>query len=157
MLCDSGRPINRAIAFNHVRRSLGQGYALAVAFEQGLNKVSSKFADSLKCSLTVGRVPRAAQRRSTLPTVVAWGQAGFSAEELCKMTWVRVANIEGNIDNTHLRFAKQLSRDVHPQINVIALSTRCRVILGVLEAGILSPRLALRPVRVADLRSLIQF
>jgi len=61
------------------------------------------------------------------------------------MTWVRVANIEGNIHNAVLRFAKQSSRDVHPQINVIALSTRRRVIFGVLEAVILSPRLALRP------------
>jgi len=45
--------------------------------------------------------------------------AGFSAEELCEMARVCVVNVKGNIHNAFLRFAKQLSRDIHPQINVI--------------------------------------
>jgi hypothetical protein len=41
--------------------------------------------------------------RLTLPTVVARGKAGFSAEELCEMAGVRVANIKRNIHNSLLR------------------------------------------------------
>jgi hypothetical protein len=50
----------------------------------------------------------AAKRRSTLPTIIAWGQAGFSAKELCEVAGVCVTHIKRNIHNTPLRFAKQL-------------------------------------------------
>ncbi|HMG73615.1 MAG TPA: hypothetical protein VK582_08945 [Pyrinomonadaceae bacterium] len=61
-----------------------------------------------------------AKRRSTLPAVVARRQAGFSAEELCEMAGVCVANIKGNIHNALLRFAQQSARYIKPQIYVIA-------------------------------------
>jgi hypothetical protein len=44
-----------------------------------------------------------AMRRSTRPAVVARRQTGFSAEELCKMARVCVANIKGDIHNALLR------------------------------------------------------
>ena len=50
----------------------------------------------------------------TLPAVVARGEAGFPAEELCEMTGVGVANIEGDVYHALLRFAQQSSREIYP-------------------------------------------
>jgi hypothetical protein len=62
----------------------------------------------------------AARRRSTLPTVVAWGAAGFSAEELREMAGVGVADFEGDIYHAHLRLAQPPPRFIHPQVDVVA-------------------------------------
>ena len=62
----------------------------------------------------------AAKLASTLSPIVARGQAGLFAEQVCEMAGVCVTNIERNIHHALLRFAKQLSRDVHPQIDVMA-------------------------------------
>jgi hypothetical protein len=84
-----------------------------------------------------------ARRRLTLPTVVARGKAGFSAEELCEMAGVCVANIKGNIHNALLRFAKQSSRDIHAQINLIARRRNARGTLEqALKVKLAQPRLS---------------
>src|SRR6266446_1802227 len=58
--------------------------------------------------------------RSTLAAIFARGHASFSAKEFGEMTRIGVANIERDVHHILLRFAKQLSRDVDPQINLIA-------------------------------------
>ena len=70
---------------------------------------------------------------SMLPTVVAWGQAGFSAEELCEMAGIGIAYFKGNLHYALLRFAQQSSREVDAQIDVIA---RRRHAQGALEQAI---------------------
>jgi hypothetical protein len=52
---------------------------------------------------------------STLPMVIAWGQADFSAEELCEMARVGVTHPKDDIHYALLRFAEQSPREVHPQ------------------------------------------
>ena len=50
-----------------------------------------------------------------LSTVIAWGQADFSAGELCEMARVGVTHLKGDIHCALLRFAEQSPREVHPQ------------------------------------------
>ena len=55
-----------------------------------------------------------------LLAVVARGEAGLPAEETREMTWVGVANVKRNLDDSFLRFPEQPSRSVHPKIRVVA-------------------------------------
>ena len=57
---------------------------------------------------------------STLPAVIAWGKAGFPAEELREMAGIRVADFKSDSDDALFRFAQQLSRRIQPQIDVVA-------------------------------------
>jgi len=57
---------------------------------------------------------------STLPAVIAWGKAGFPAEELREMAGIRIADVKRHVHYALLRFAQQSSRGIHPQIDVVA-------------------------------------
>src|SRR5437867_2109824 len=59
-------------------------------------------------------------RHLALLAVVARGEAGLPAEETREMTWVGVANVKRNLDDSFLRFPEQPSRRVHPKIRVVA-------------------------------------
>src|SRR5437867_13276688 len=66
------------------------------------------------------RANRSPCRHLALLAIVARGEAGLPAEEPREMTWVCVANVERNLDDSFLRFAEQPSRSVHPKIRVEA-------------------------------------
>jgi len=42
-----------------------------------------------------------------LPTIIAWGKARFSAEELREMAGIGVADVEGDFHHAPLRLAQQ--------------------------------------------------
>jgi len=50
---------------------------------------------------------------------MAWGKAGFPTEKLREMAGIGVAYVKGDGHNALLCFAKQSSRRIHPQVDVV--------------------------------------
>ena len=73
------------------------------------------------CDYRTGRMVALA-----LPTVITWGKARFSMEELREMAGGGVPHVKGDLHDAFLRFAKQAFRLIHPQIDVIARRRHAR-------------------------------
>src|SRR5437867_11239086 len=88
-------------------------------------------------------------QESALPPVIAWGEAGFAAEELREMAGIGVADVKRDVHDALIRFAEQAFCLIHPQIDVIARRRRAR---GALEQAIkvklAQPNLSRQPIKV---------
>ena len=67
--------------------------------------------------LPIVRFLKKSQEQSTFATVVARSQSSLPPEDLRKMAGVRIADFESDVDHAQVRFAQQLARLIHPQVD----------------------------------------
>ena len=91
---------------------------------------------------------------STLPTVIAWGEARFPAEKMREVAGSGVAHVEGNIHHALLRFPKQSSREIHPQIDVILRRRHpCGTLEKAVEVKLAQPELRGQLIQIEFIRN----
>src|SRR3989442_5518018 len=81
-------------------------------------RVRSSFGSFRHSTASLFNFANGVNRRSTLPTVIA-RDSRFLCGRALRNGWGLRSQIKGTIHHTLLRFAKESSRDVHPQLNVI--------------------------------------